>query len=101
MTLKLRATHLAPPAYAHLKAYAVLSDNWQIGSIWEARPQERLGSGSGVGVPFDTDMIKTNGYVRSLDEAKAQFQVAWGTWADLAERLSPVTYEKPRRSGAR
>jgi hypothetical protein len=99
MTLKLRATHLAPPAYAHLKAYAVLSDNWQIGSIWEARPQERLGSGSGVGVPFDTDMIKTNGYVESLDEAKAQFQVAWGTWADLAERLSSDKRKAPPKRG--
>ena len=26
MTIKLRATHLAPPAYAHLKEYAVLSE---------------------------------------------------------------------------
>ena len=25
MTLKLRATHLAPPAYAHLKQYVVVS----------------------------------------------------------------------------
>jgi hypothetical protein len=33
MTLKLRATRLAPPAYAHLKEYVVLSANWRIGSI--------------------------------------------------------------------
>ena len=37
MTLKLRATHLAPPAYAHLKEFVVLSGNWQIGSISEKR----------------------------------------------------------------
>jgi hypothetical protein len=41
MTLKLRATHLAPPAYAHLKEYVVLSGSWQIGSISE----ERAGKG--------------------------------------------------------
>ena len=43
MTLKLRATHLAPPAYAHLKEYVVLSGNWQIGQISE----ERAGKGHG------------------------------------------------------
>jgi hypothetical protein len=41
MTLKLRATHLAPPAYAHLKEFVVVSGNWQIGSISE----ERAGKG--------------------------------------------------------
>jgi hypothetical protein len=44
-------------------------------------------------------MIKTNGYVESLDEAKAQFQVAWGTWADLAERLSSDKRKAPPKRG--
>jgi hypothetical protein len=90
MTLKLRATHLAPPAYAHLKEYAVLSGNWQIGSISE----ERVGKGwfwaLGVGTPFDPDRVKMHrSHVDSLDEAKRQFQAAWDKWlewADLAER---------------
>ena len=90
MTLKLRATHLAPPAYAHLKEYVVLSANWQIGSISEERAGKGWFWALGVGTPFDLDKVKMHGsHVDSLDEAKRQFQGAWEMWlewADLAER---------------
>src|SRR4051794_33543413 len=46
MTFKLRATHLAPPAYAHLQEFVVLSGNWQVGSISE----ERAGKGRPSGL---------------------------------------------------
>ena len=51
MPLKLRATHLAPPAYAHLKEYAVLSGSWQIGSISEERAGKGWFWALGVGTP--------------------------------------------------
>ena len=92
MTLKLRATHLPPPAYAHLKEYAVLSGNWQIGAISEERAGKGWFWSLGVGVPFDPDKVRMRGqHVESLDEAKRQFQIAWEAWlewADLAERPS-------------
>jgi hypothetical protein len=78
MTLKLRATHLAPPAYAHLKEFVVVSGNWQIGSISEERAGKGWFWALGVGTPFDPDKVKMHGsHVDSLDEAKRQFQVAW------------------------
>ena len=70
MTLKLRATHLAPPAYAHLKEFVVLSGNWQIGSISEERAGKGWFWALGVGTPFDPDKVKMHGsHVDSLDEA--------------------------------
>jgi hypothetical protein len=90
MTLKLRATHLAPPAYAHLKEFAVLSGNWQIGAISEERAGKGWFWALGVGTPFDPDKVKMHGsHVDSLEEAKRQFQAAWERWlewADLTER---------------
>jgi hypothetical protein len=80
-----RATHLAPPAYAHLKEYVVLSGNWQIGTISEESAGKGWFWALGVGTPFDPD----GSHVDSLDEAKRQFQAAWEKWlewADLAER---------------
>jgi hypothetical protein len=58
MTLKLHATHLAPPAYAHLKEFVVLSGNWQIGSISEERAGKGWFWALGVGTPFDPDKVK-------------------------------------------
>jgi hypothetical protein len=65
MPLKLRATHLAPPAYAHLKEYAVLSGNWQIGSISEERDGKGWFWALGVGVPFDPDKVRMDGSAQS------------------------------------
>ena len=74
MTLKLRATHLAPPAYAHLKEFVVVSGNWQIGSISEERAGKGWFWALGVGTLFDPDKVKMHGsHVDSLDEAKRQF----------------------------
>ena len=72
MTLKLRATHLAPPAYAHLKEYVVLS-----GSCWlDQRGTCGQGLVLGVGTPFDPDKVKMHG--SHVD--KRQFQAAWDKW---------------------
>jgi hypothetical protein len=89
MTLKLRATHIAPAAYAHLKSYAVLSGDWQIGVISEERDGKGWFWALGVGVPFDPETLKTNGRVDSYEEAKRRFQIAWDAWliwADLEQR---------------
>jgi hypothetical protein len=84
MTLKLRATHLAPPAYAHLKEYAVLSGNWQIGSISEERAGKGWFWALGVGTPFDPDKVKMHGsHVDSLDEAKRQISSGLGRVAGM------------------
>jgi hypothetical protein len=61
MALKLRATHLAPPAYAHLKEYVVLSGSWQIGSISEERAGKGWFWSLGVGTPFDLDKVRMHG----------------------------------------
>ena len=88
MTLKLRASHLAPPAYAHLKEYVVLSGNWRIGSISEKRAGKGWFWALGVGTPFDPDKVKMHGSQSTPDEAKRSSRAweKWLEWADLAER---------------
>ena len=70
--------------------YAVLSCNWEVGSIGEELAGKGWFWALGVGTPFDPDKVKMHGSgVESLDEAKRQFQVArdkWFEWADLSER---------------
>src|SRR4051794_9627098 len=65
---------------------AVLSGNWQIGSISEERAGKGWFWALGVGTPFDPDKVRMHGsHVDSLDDAKRQFQIAWDKWLEWAD----------------
>ena len=89
------ALHAPPTNYRFLNHNSGLAQHpelWfkEFVISWGRMERGAFGAGKGwfwalgVGTPFDPDKVKMHGsHVGSLDEAKRQFQVAWGTWPTL------------------